>query len=210
MYDTFNMFTGDTLAYYAQRCHSMYMAWLDTSVHTTFKSLFYYMQSKLMWDTSLDEEELMNNWFRAMFKDAAPMMQSMFFDMRTHAAVVYSENNLYCKFSCYNKVENKNFWPIATLKQWISICDKALLAIEDYKTSNPSMYQTLKNHIDAESISPIYILLKLYEGELSLAEKSMLCNRILDMQNYLPMELVSVNASAVKNGDLLKFVKELV
>lgn len=210
MYDTFTMYTGDTLAYYAkQNTQSMYIAWLSTAVHTTYKSLFYYMQSKLMWDTSLDEQELMSNWFRAMFKDAAPIMQDLFMDMRTHAATVYSENGFYCRFSCYNKVEKKELWPIGTIKQWISACDKAILSIEEYKTSDPVLYQSLKNHIDAESISPIFILLKLYEKELSVAEKNMLCDRILAMQDHLPLDYVTLSLSSIENGELVDFIKSI-
>ena len=211
MYDTFNMFTGETLAYFAGLgSQSMYIAWLATAVHTTYRSLFYYMQAKLLWDTSLDEQELMDNWFRAMYKDAAPIMKNLFIDMRTHAATVYSENGFYCRFSCYNKVENKQMWPMGTLKQWISACDKAILAIEEYKTSDPELYQALKNHIDAESISPIYILLKLYEMELSLTEKTTLCNRILAMQEHLPLDYVSVNMSSIQDGGFVDFVKGII
>lgn len=211
MYDTFSLFTGDTLAYYAnQGCMSMYTAWMSTSAHTTFKSLFYYMQSKLQWNTSLDEQKLMAKWFKAMFKDAAPIMRDLFTDMRSYAAAVYSENDLYCRFSCYNKVENKELWHMGTLQQWITACDNALAAIEDYKISDSATYQTLKNHIDAESLSPIYILLKLYQKELSIAEKKVLCNRVLAMQDNLPLEYVYPNLTAIGSSSVLDFVKGII
>ena len=90
-------------------------------------------------------------------------MKSLFMDMRTHCATVYSENGLYKNFSCYNKVENKKMWPIGKLKAWIAKCDNALAAVEKYKVIDRELYIAITNHINAESLSPIYILLKLYQ-----------------------------------------------
>lgn len=210
MYDPFSMFSGDTLAYYATRGDGMYMETMgNSSVLTLWRGLQFWYSSKLMWNTSLDEGELMNRWFNAMFKDAAPIMKSLFMDMRTHAATVYAENGLYCQKSCMNKLEVKDYWPIGTLKQWIQKCDDAILAIEEYKMSNASLYQALKNHIDTESISPIYAYLRLYGSEISSVEKTMLCNRILEMQENLPMHRLEI-AQGAASTSLIDYIKSIV
>ena len=168
----------------------------QSAVLTVWNSLKFYLNSKLQWDTSLDEQTLINNWFKAMFKDAAPIMKSLFMDMRTHAATVYAENELYGNFSCMNKVENKAYWPIGTLKAWIAKCDEALLSVEKYKVIDEKAYTAIKNHINAESLSPIYILLKLYEDDLSNGEKKTLVERVLAMQDTLPIDQLAVNQGA--------------
>ena len=199
MYDTFSLFTSDTLAWYAN-CGGGAGLYMETgkqsAVLTVWNSLKFYLNSRLQWDTSLDERELIDKWFRAMFKDAAPIMKSLFMDMRTHAATVYSENDLYKNLSCMNKVENKAYWPMATLKAWIAKCDDALLAVEKYKVIDAELYTAIKNHINAESLSPIYILLKLYESDLSKGEKRALVERVLAMQDTLPIDQLAVNQGA--------------
>ena len=209
MYDTYSYFTGDTLAYYANNGKGIYMETCSkTSVLTTWKNLQFWLYSKLQWNTSLDEQTLIDDWFRAVFKDAAPIMKSLFMDMRTHAATVYSENNLYQKMSCYNKVEVKALWPINTLRTWITKCDKALEAVEKYKIIDQDLYTAIKNHIDIESISPIYILLKLHEKDLSKQEKTDLVNRVCDMQDTLPIDKIETNQNAPVTG-FLDFINSI-
>jgi hypothetical protein len=190
MYDTYSFFTGDTLAFYANNGQGMYMETCSqTSVLTTWKSLQFWLYSKLQWDTSLDEQTLIDDWFRAVFKDAAPIMQSYFMDMRTHAATAYAaEGGMYDKMTCYNKVEKKSLWPINTLRAWIKKCDEALAAVEKYKYIDEDLYTATTNHIHVETISPLYILLNLYLKDLSKQEKTDLVNRVYLMQETLPMD----------------------
>ena len=209
MYDTYSYFTGDTLAYYANNGTGIYMETSsDSAVLTAWRSLQFWLYSKLQWDTSLDEQTLMDNWFRAMYKDAAPMMKSLFMDMRTHCATVYSENGLYKNFSCYNKVENKKMWPIGTLKAWIAKCDNALAAVEKYKVIDRELYIAITNHINAESLSPIYILLKLYQGDLSKGERMSLVERVLAMQETLPIDQLET-AQGSKGAGFLTFINSI-
>ncbi len=209
MYDTYSYFTGDTLAYYASRGNSLYMETCsESSVLTAWKSLQFWLYSKLQWDTSLDEQTLINDWFRAVFKDAAPIMKSLFMDMRTHVATAYSENKLYQNFSCYNNVEKKAIWPINTLRTWITKCDDALKAVEKYKIIDQKLYTAVSNHIKVESISPIYILLRLYESDLSKQEKTDLTNRIFDMQKTLPMDKVETRQRSTGMA-LLDFINSI-
>ena len=209
LYDTYSYFTGDTLAYYANHGNGMYMETCnESSVLTAWKSLQFWLYSKLQWDTSLDGQALIDDWFRAVFKDAAPIMKSLFTDMRTHAATVYSENKLYQNFSCYNKVEVKALWPINTLRTWITKCDEALAAVEKYKIIDKDLYTALTNHIDVESISPIYILLKLYENDLSKQEKTNLVNRVFEMQETLPIDRLEPQQKSEPSG-FLDFINDI-
>lgn len=209
MYDTYSYFTGETLAWYANNGTGIYMETNnDSAVLTAWRSLQFWLYSKLQWDTSLDEQALIDSWFKAMFKDAAPIMKSLFMDVRTHSAMVYTENGLYKNFSCYNKVENKKMWPMGTLKAWISKCDAALTAVEKYKVIDEKLYTAITNHINAESISPIYILLKLHQGELSTGEKTELVNRVLAMQETLPIDKMETAQGSTGAG-LLTFINSI-
>ena len=99
-------------------------------------------------------------------------------------------------------------WPMGTLKAWISKCDAALTAVEKYKVIDEKLYTAITNHINAESISPIYILLKLHQGELSTGEKTELVNRVLAMQETLPIDKMETAQGSTGAG-LLTFINSI-
>ena len=148
-----------------------------------FNSLKTYIESKIMWDTTLDQNELMQDFFNAMFKDAADVMYELFTDYRIHYTyiAVHGDKKL-------NSV--KNYEPSDILK-WISYIDRALEKIEKYKVTDSNLYYLIKERIEMESVSPLYWLLDLYGNTrgtppFSSQERAMYINRLKEIVSRYP------------------------
>ena len=85
-HDGYNYFNSDAYQYYAHYGISSVFNETNnnTSDLTAFCSLQSYIQSKLMWDSSLNIETLIENYMKAMFKDAAPVMKRLLASYRMH------------------------------------------------------------------------------------------------------------------------------
>ncbi len=163
-HDAFSMFNQEGYQYFASFNAKYYYQnsqSYQTGASTGFHALSIYLQSKLAWNTSLDTETLTDDFMNAMFKDAAPVMRSMFDSMRLHNAK-YKQATEYVS----SVAVAKNF-PYATLQNWLNMCDDALKAIESYKTTDAVTYDTLKTHIDVEWIFPAYAMLQLRSNYLT-------------------------------------------
>lgn len=157
-HDSFSMYNAEgyqyladhNVRYYYQNAQSY-----QTGTSTAFHNMSLYLQTKLTWNTSLDTEELIDNYMNAMFKEAAPIMKELFVSMRLHNRQIKEQ----IEYS--NSIENSLYFPYNTLKHWTDLCDDALAAIDFYQTQDPKTYQLLKDHIEAEWVYPAYATLQL-------------------------------------------------
>ena len=124
-------------------------------------------------------------------------MKSYFENVRLWNARVMQENNLYVVRSVYLVLDKREYWPLATLNSWMSQCDKAIQAIEHYKTSDPELYNSIYYHIETEWLSPAYIAMKLHTDVLGEAGYDALAVRIKDVVNTTGITRDSERASLV-------------
>lgn len=162
-YDSFDTFTSTEYAYRANCNVSMHMVegLSDKNTrNTAFANLKVYLMYNLAWNTSLDEQELIANWFDAMFGEGADIMYDYFISLRTHSAYNNQTYNLHTHASLiYPELNSAIYWKKGTVMQWMRMCDEALAKVEKYKTSNPEYYEMLRAHIRTEYISPAFLYL---------------------------------------------------
>lgn len=170
---------------------------------TAWHNLKMYLDAKLSWNCNLNAAELIDNWFNAMYKEAAPIMKSYFESVRLWNANMLKENNLYVIRSVYLVVDKQEYWPLATLRAWMTQCDQAVQAIEQYKVKDPALYEKLYYHIAVEWLSPAYIAMKLYTDTLGQEEYDALAARIKDVVNTMGM------AKDSEHGDLAAWANAL-
>lgn len=192
-YDTFSYFAEDTFAYIASHdAEMLFLEGVASSVDTTFQNLKFYIAKELMWDTTKSAAELTDKWFDAMFGDGAAYMREYFNTLRAHTSMICQEYGLYGERSCYTAINQKAYWPLMTLRNWMDLCDKALEAVTYYEIVNPEYYTALKRHILIEWLSPAYITLDLYGREsgtgLSSVEKQKVINRIYEYRDFLGLD----------------------
>ncbi len=181
LYDTFSFYNSEGYQFFASKGGKLFInqAKDQAPVTTTaWSNLGAYLDSKLQWNSSLDTDTLIDNYFNAMFKDGADTMKELFLEMRAYNSYVLKTNNLYKIRSIYNKVANASYWPIATLESWLAKIDKAVSEIEHLKETNYSAYISTLNHIETEAISPIYILVSLHGTSLSGNKKTEYLDRL--------------------------------
>lgn len=157
---------------------------------TQWQNLKSYYQSKLMWDSSLDMDQLIRNYFDAMYMDAADTMYAIWMQMRVHIVNVLNDNGLRLKGkSGDGAIVNKSFWQLPLLEGWVAMFDQAVADIEKYKTTNNNLYLIVKDRIDVEAVQTLYQILSLYgsssgSGQLSndqfLAYKQKLYNIVVN------------------------------
>ncbi len=129
---------------------------------TGFIDLQNYLEAKFMWDADEDFDTLVDNFFNAVFREAAPAMRKYFDELRDHFAYLRKEQGL--TGWIYYESENKNLWPYSLLQQWSGYIDDAYKAIAKYKKSDPELYAAIEEHITVESIAIRHLIATLYKG----------------------------------------------
>ncbi len=179
MYDSTN-FYNEGYAYLASK-NVKYIfnqsQWNQAGAATAWHILKFYLESKLSWNSSLDAKVLTDNYFKAMYRDAAPTMRAIYEDMRLHLAKVCADNNLYAVRSIYMKIENKNMWQMPTLTAWMDRFDSAIETVKRYKELDKDLYDAIVNRIELEWISPAYIAMKLHSQSFEKSTRLDIINR---------------------------------
>ena len=181
-YDSFSFYTADMYKFIAE-INPNYFYILGQSrmpcQPTAYNNLKVYLDAKLSWNTSLNEEDLMNKWFKGVYKDVWSIMKEQFIATRTHYIYTFTVNGMNGSgFTGHNRVENKKYWPLSVLNDWIDRYDYALLMAEKYKQADPETYQKICDHIELECLSPLIIKATLYGTEIAETEKIALRDRL--------------------------------
>ncbi len=160
-HDSYNYFNSDAYQYYAY--YGIDSVYNETHGRTAdvsaLCSLQNYIQSKLMWDSSLSQETLINDYLNAMFKDAADDIRRLLTSYRMHFSDMLVETGAK---TAHSETKSTETYLYTDFINWISILDDAYESIEHYKTTDADLYELLKHRIDLESVSPLYGLLELY------------------------------------------------
>ncbi len=132
---------------------------------TNFDNLKIYLASKLLWDSTLDEEVLMDKYFNAMYGEVAPIMRRFFDDARYYSNYVFGKSGVHNGHGFYTSVA-KSDWSMSALSNWISIFDEAYETAEKiYKIALPEQYAKIKHHIDMEYVFPASYVLDCFSLE---------------------------------------------
>lgn len=152
---------------------------------SAFSNLKIYLQSKLMWNANLDANELIDNWFKAMFKEGAQEVQTMFNETRAWMTYMLEEYDLYKLRSMFTDLYEPEYWPLPMLNRWMGLCDSALQKIEKYQTVDPEQYERLREHIELEWMAPAFFKLKCHSTNLSSQDRNGVINRfIADTESF--------------------------
>lgn len=130
-----------------------------------------YVQAKLMWDDTQVYNDLVEKFAVAYYKDAAEGFLEYFNQLRLnytlweeqgfHAYPTGSGGDIYD----VNKYWTKNYLDSLNLS-----FDKMMNAIEHYKNTDPSLYETLAQRINVERLTVYYFYLESYFGEFTSDE----------------------------------------
>ncbi len=167
---------------------------------TGFSALKEYLQSELQWDCTQNVEELMDDFFTAMYAEGASAMRELF----DYSKMMATQLRIQCNKPAAGSLDTvkTDLQPIPVLRKKMAYCDEALAIVETlYKEQDPAKYETLKFHIDLEWLSPTYHLLNLHgDTSLSAQEYSSLANRLyIANQKMKPIYVSEHAVSDIKN-----------
>ena len=134
---------------------------------TAWHNLKAYLDSKLEWDGTRSQDYYTNKYIDAMFGPAAENMKEIYKAVRLRAGVVKTMYNGHTLLSGTTNLENADMWPYRTIKSWLDAYDEAYAVLDTIKNSDPQKYKLYKEHIDAEWLSPAYMMLTMYGDNLT-------------------------------------------
>ncbi len=178
----FTFMNGESYGYFAEKSdYSMYSQSIVTGegAMTNWYNLRMYVDAKLQWDTSLDVDVLVDNWFNAMYKDkeTVSIMKSLYEDNVTLARAVISQYGTPFNFMG-SYINILTYWPYQMLEGWLDRYDMALASIEKYKGT--ADYEVLRGHIEVETVSPLYMMMDLHSVTMSKTKKTEIVDRLLN------------------------------
>ncbi len=124
-----------------------------------FSKLKDYVESKLMVDSSLNYNTLVDNFFNAYYGAGAEEMKAYFIALQTHMNKFTSSTGGYKE-----AIATTANWPQATLQSFMEHINNAASKVESGST--------YASHIKLESLFPRYALLSLYEDETTAGSKA--------------------------------------
>ncbi len=177
--DSFPFFNADSYQFFAANgAKGLYSsgqnggyATVKPTSHTGFVLLKLYLNPKLEWDSSLDMDDLIENWFSAMYGEAKDYMFDLFNKQKLHYAYICGTNEYYIEGQTLIDIEKKEYWPYNLLSNWLDILDDAYAAIAKYEKTDYELFTKLSMHIDAEWVLPAYNVLDFYGDEANNVEE---------------------------------------
>ena len=134
---------------------------------SVFNRLKSYLHSKLTWDTELDFDELVDNFFNQYYRDAAKPMKELLTMVRLHTRNQHDNNGLSGRMSA-NANDNKKFWPLGTLESFLLKIEEAYDAIEYLKEKDITLYAKLYDRITCEGVAYRFLMLRYYAGDIQV------------------------------------------
>ena len=187
----------DQLKFYKElgACYVMDQANYDSCI-PCFEALKIYVEAKLMYDITLDYNELVNDFIEHYYGLASQTFKTYYNFFRSY----YTMNNI--SGSIWTVLSNASLWPIETVNYLISLLNKCLEDIAPLETSDPLRYKTLNDRIRRERLTPIYLLLKNYFIYLTHDQKVEYIN---DMAKYtIQYEIIGTGEGEGNMANLIR------
>lgn len=143
----------------------------NDTVSSNLQELKGWVSGKLMWNTKLNQDDLIREFAENYYKDAAQQVIDYIDLIRLHwqelsdeiMPLIPSSSQGYRYFS-------DKIWTYGLLKQMEKLFDQAEEKIAHYQDENPEMYIKLKHRIDKLRLTPIYFELELHPARFTKAE----------------------------------------
>ena len=144
----------------------------QTGADTGFNVLAIYMYSKLAWNSELGVENIFDEYFNAMYAEAAEPMRAMFEDLRLWFARCVTDFNWGWSANMNGNISaSLQFVKQGDLVTMFSHLNDAYAKIEMYKKDS-AKYSSLKSHIDMEWLFPAKVAISNDTGLFTADEVS--------------------------------------
>ena len=158
-----------------------------------FQEMRYFVESQILWDTSKNYDELVNEFMEHFYKDASADIRA-YYDltrMRYEQASVLTGSSFTA--GIYSNIGDRAIWTEGVVNQIDKIFQSAYAKIEHYKTEDPEMYEKLFNRIKELELTQMYTKLKYYNSSYTQKE----LNALVDDFNFYAFKF---DVNMVKEG----------
>ena len=127
-----------------------------------------YLQAKLAWDAYQDIDKLTETFFKATYKDAAPVILRVFNEYKLWRSHTYYERSQ--DGNCHT-TPAKSYWDPTMIKGWLADFQEAYGLIEKYKESDVALYNRLYKAILLEELTYRYLLINFFASECGTTDE---------------------------------------
>ena len=110
--------------------------------------------------------ELIENYMKVVYKDAAPYMMDVFNQCRIWFNKTYTEQSWSSGIIGYNPTASHQYWDIGFVNSMFATIEKAYDAIEPYRMDTAT-YNRISRYIDLEWLFPAKVAISNFEEEFS-------------------------------------------
>lgn len=160
--------------------------------NTGFARLKGYVMSKLQWDTSLNMQELMDDFFVNYFEDASDTMEELYTQEREWLTHIYADTDASGKIG--EDLVNDKYWSHNQLQSYLALINQAYADIEPLREKNPERYAVLYDRILTESLQFRYLDLQLFFTEYGEA-------KLLDARNEFKNDFERLGLISYREGE---------
>ncbi len=128
---------------------------------TAFSELRLYLWSKLMWDCTLDTEQLIDDFLFEYYKEGYEDIRKYFDALYGHVDFLVAEKGITVR-SGGNECMQKNYWSYTKLQELKGYIEDAYAAIEPLKASDQRRYDLLHDRIEKQALWADYWTIKFY------------------------------------------------
>ena len=201
-FDSFSFYNQKMYNYISSKGLKMFFAQgQDTkesgNTGTNFNNLKVYLNTKLSWDSTLDQHTLVTRYFKAMYGEAYQEMWNYFGLLRGFYAQMLEDNydTLVNERSIYNRIDKREYISFGGLNGLIAQIDKAQEVNANSRASEEQK-RIFKYNIEAEAFFPLYAKLSLYGSiDLTYQECVEIATRLKDDIFALRLEGMSTRES---------------
>ncbi len=127
-----------------------------------FVKLRTYLESKVEFDVNADYEFYLNKFFKYYYGVAADTMRQFFKEVLAQCRYIEIVNGVTPVHTNTKLMDAKN-WPKGLIQHWMGYAATAYELIEqEYKATNPELYEMYTSHVMMEELFPLYVLCTSY------------------------------------------------
>lgn len=192
----YNAFKENYQAFKDMNIYYIYEQGQNYSDTPALRELHAYVMSKLMWDSTLNAEELVKQFIEVYYGPAAPFVQNYFDTQRVWFTEVIEK--LGYKTTVYAGMDNEKFWPKALVDSWRKMLEDGLKALDVLK-DNDELYEKYYWRVKREFVTLLYLQIQLHYSYYTSTELIAL----IDEFEFLTSKYEYVYASEAMTTDEL-------
>ena len=187
--DTYNFFYQMKTEFNVSQQHSS-----QRGADSAFFIMAGYVGAKLMWNSNLDVNELIEKYINTMYKEAAPYMMQLFNLERNWFATTHAKKGWTHTHWWLTPSYSAEYWTIGYINQCFDLLEKAYNAVDRYK-GDAELYQSLIDNIDMEWLHPAKVAIDSFQKNFPLSEYNKMRSDFKSIITRLGMTMVGETSS---------------